>query len=142
MATQRSVMAVLGTRWKPRTALLASTALGMAAGFGEEMLFRGVLQYELGASFAAVGWTSVLFGLLHAVTPLYAVLATLASLYFGWLYLAADNLVVPILTHGLYDVAALMYAHYTVSKLSPQEQLEIAEWRGPGDPEEKEEKSS
>jgi membrane protease YdiL (CAAX protease family) len=114
--------------------LFVAVSLGIAAGLGEEMLFRGVLQYELLnriGRVGAVGVSSVIFGLLHAVTPMYAFLATLASVYFGWLYLDTGNLVVPIVTHAVYDIGALLYAHWTVAKLSPKEQTALAEWVGP-----------
>lgn len=104
-ATQRSVLALLGGTFKPGIGLLVAGFLGVAAGFGEELIFRGVLQYELSnrvGEFAALGVTSIIFGLLHAVTPLYAFLATLASLYFGYLYSASGNLAVPIACHAFY----------------------------------------
>lgn len=135
-ATQRSVLSLLGGTWKPVLGLFTASVLGLAAGFGEEMLFRGILQYELvsrvGASPAlAIGASSILFGALHAVTPMYAALATLASIYFGYLYTHAGNLAVPILCHALYDVGALLYAHWTVSRMKGTEQEAIAKWGGP-----------
>ena len=133
-ATNRSVLALLGGTFKPVVAIITAVGLGLAAGIGEEMLFRGVLQWEMGrkfGNFVAVAASSVIFGVLHAVTPLYAILATLASIYFGFLYISSGNLLVPIVTHGFYDFCALFYAHWTVSKMSKQEQREIAEWSGP-----------
>ena len=134
-ATHRSVLSLLGGTWKPWLGLATATLLGLAAGFGEEMLFRGILQYELlsrtTSSALAVGASSLLFGALHAVTPLYAALATLASVYFGALYLSTGNLAVPILCHALYDVGALLFAHWTVSRMDDNEQKAIANWNGP-----------
>jgi uncharacterized protein len=135
IATQRSVMALLGGTFKPGLSFVTSAALGLAAGFGEEMLFRGVLQWEVASRFGdvvALGGTSIVFGLLHAVTPLYAVLAGLASIYFGWLYQSADNLAVPIVTHALYDVGALLWAHWTVTQMTVEEKDTILNWQGPG----------
>jgi len=136
-ATQRSVLALMGGRWRPLFALGVSTLLGIAAGLGEELVFRGILQYELGERIGeeavAIGITSVIFGLLHAVTPLYAVLATVASVYFGFLYMQTQNLAVPIICHGLYDLGALMAAHWQVSQLSASERRDIAEWN-PNEP--------
>ena len=134
-ATQRSVMLLLGGTFKPVVGMLAAIALGIAAGVGEEMLFRGVFQYELVGRMGTTGallLSSVVFGLLHAVTPLYAFLATLASLYFGGLYVYFDNLAIPMICHAVYDIGALYFAHWEVSKLSPDEQEEIAYWQGPG----------
>jgi uncharacterized protein len=62
------------------------------------------------------------FGLLHAVTPLYAILATIASVYFGAIYIVTDNLAVPISCHAVYDIGALLYAHWSVCQLSLTEQ--------------------
>lgn len=135
IATQRSVLALLGSTFKPGIAFITSVALGLAAGFGEEMLFRGVLQWELASRFGdtvALGVTSIVFGLLHAVTPLYAIFAALASIYFGWLYQSAGNLAVPIVTHAIYDVGALLWAHWSVTQMTTSEQQEILDWEGPG----------
>jgi uncharacterized protein len=86
------------------------------AGVGEEMLFRGVIQAAVAERIGGPHgvWlglliAAVLFGLLHPITPTYAVLAGLIGLYLGWLWLACDNLLVPMVTHSLYDFTALMY---------------------------------
>lgn len=133
-ATQRSVLGLLGGSRKPLLALGVSLALGTAAGWGEEMLFRGVLQFELSERLGdtvALGSSAVVFGALHAVTPLYAILAGLASLYFGELYLQYHNLAVPIVCHGLYDVGALMAAHWAVSGMTQEEREALAKWEPP-----------
>jgi membrane protease YdiL (CAAX protease family) len=98
-ATEGAVLGLLGSTFKPVFALLVSTAVGVAAGVGEEMMFRGILQYEITkrlGSAPAVVLSSVVFGMLHAVTPWYALLASLASVYFGVVYSYTGNLVVPI----------------------------------------------
>ena len=133
-ATQRSVLALFGGTFKPLLAVTVSVILGLVAGFGEEMLFRGVMQYELSERFGtllAVSVSSAVFGFLHAVTPLYALLATLASVFFGSLYVWSDNLAVPIVTHAVYDIGALLWAHWTVTQMTPQERWDIAHWQGP-----------
>jgi uncharacterized protein len=86
------------------------------AGIGEEMLFRGVIQaaaaQEIGGQrgvWLGLLLTSVLFGLLHAITPTYAVLAGLIGLYLGGLWLASGNLLTPVVTHAAYDFLALAY---------------------------------
>lgn len=83
------------------------------AGLGEEMLFRGFVQSGLeqagGAPWLALVAASVLFGLAHPITPTYVVLAALIGLYLGWLLMASGNLLVPIVTHAAYDLAALVY---------------------------------
>jgi membrane protease YdiL (CAAX protease family) len=82
------------------------------AGVGEEMLFRGVFQVALArwlGEATALLVVSLLFGLLHWITPTYAFIAGLMGLYLGLLWLGTGNLATPILTHGLYDFVALAY---------------------------------
>jgi membrane protease YdiL (CAAX protease family) len=83
-----------------------------AAGIGEEVLFRGALQPLV------IGWTvpwigvvvvALLFGLAHALTRTYFILATLIGLYFGWLAFAYNDLIAPIVAHAVYDAFALMF---------------------------------
>ena len=87
--------------------------ISVLAGLGEEMLFRGVLQgafaHWLKSPWPALALASVLFGLLHAVTLTYALLATLMGAYLGWLWYATGNLLTPILAHALYDFLALLF---------------------------------
>ena len=86
------------------------------AGFGEELLFRGLIQEGAGQWIGGpwggwIGWVlaAALFGAAHWITTTYAVLATLIGLYLGWLWTVTGNLLVPILAHALYDFAALVY---------------------------------
>ncbi len=97
-------------------------SISIIAGIGEELLFRGVLQPLL------IGWlglaaglilASAVFGLLHAVTPTYAVLAGLIGLYFGWFAFARGNLLGPIIAHGLYDFLALIYLMRRAKSTTP-----------------------
>ena len=81
----------------------------------------------------SVGLSAIIFGALHAVTPLYALLAALASVYFGAIYIWSSNLAVPIVTHAFYDLVAVLFAHWTVSRLSMEEQTSLSQWTGPGD---------
>jgi membrane protease YdiL (CAAX protease family) len=77
--------------------------LAAAAGIGEEVLFRGVLQ-----GLAGIWITSLVFGALHALTPAYFILATGIGLYLGFLQDHTGNLLVPITVHWLYDCVALV----------------------------------
>jgi len=124
-ATQRSVLSVLGSTRRPFFALLVSCVLGAVAGIGEEWLFRGVFQHALadkfGSSSISLAVSGLVFGLLHAVTPVYALLAGAASVFFGYLYIITDNLAVPMITHAVYDVFALMWAHWSVTALEQDE---------------------
>jgi membrane protease YdiL (CAAX protease family) len=87
--------------------------ISVLAGLGEELLFRGVMQGVLARwlnVWPALAVTSVLFGLMHAVTLSYAVLATLAGLYLGAVWQFADkNLLAAIVAHALYDFLALLW---------------------------------
>lgn len=87
--------------------------LGAIAGITEEILFRGVIQPWMESTWGMTEGliaSSIIFGLVHAVTPLYALLATLVGIYLG---LAMDyggerNLLNPIIIHGLYDFLAFL----------------------------------
>ncbi len=85
--------------------------ISLAAGTGEEALFRGVVQSSLANHthvIAAICLTSVVFGLAHAISVEYFVLATLVGIYLGWLWYATGNLLVPMTVHGLYDFVMLL----------------------------------
>ena len=118
-ATQRSVLTIMGKKRRPVYAIVVSVIFGVIAGLGEEWLFRGVFQTALANKFAsetiALFISGAIFGLLHAVTPLYALLATLASFFFGYLYNISGNLAVPMVSHAVYDIGALVWSHYQVS---------------------------
>jgi len=86
-------------------------AMAVVAGIGEEFLFRGWLQPVMTPAvgpWAALAVTSLAFGLVHAVTPAYAVLATGIGLYLGVIMLATESLLVPIVVHALYDYVAFL----------------------------------
>ncbi|CAN5914346.1 hypothetical protein BH23PLA1_BH23PLA1_42240 [soil metagenome] len=86
--------------------------LALAAGLGEELLFRGVIQAVLDdrlGTWQALILASLIFGLLHAITPGYVVLAAGIGAYLGWTWIASGNLLVPIVAHALYDFLALVY---------------------------------
>lgn len=86
--------------------------LAALAGFGEELLFRGTLQPWIGRLHPAAGLigVNVLFGLLHALTPAYAMMAALFGLYLSWLAAGPGepNLLRPIVAHALYDYLAFV----------------------------------
>jgi membrane protease YdiL (CAAX protease family) len=90
--------------------------ISVIAGIGEEMLFRGVIQYGMAERIGPPGGVaigiivaSLLFALAHALSGTYAVLAGLISIYFGWLLMATGNLLVPIVAHAAYDFLAFVY---------------------------------
>lgn len=83
--------------------------VALLAGFSEELLFRAVLQTwmtQWGLVMALL-LSNLLFGLAHAVTPFYVLLAALLGAYLGLLFqFAQGNLLAPTLTHALYDLVA------------------------------------
>jgi membrane protease YdiL (CAAX protease family) len=88
--------------------------ISIAAGLAEEMLFRGVIQVKWGILAA-----SILFGLLHSVTPAYTAYILLASVigfYIGLLYHIFQSLLIPIQLHCIYDFGALIYLRYFVKE--------------------------
>lgn len=84
--------------------------VALLAGVSEELLFRGALEGWLsgwGLIFGLIV-TNILFGLCHAITPLYTIVAALLGVYLSmtlWL-IDPPNLVVPICCHSLYDLIA------------------------------------
>ncbi len=96
--------------------------ISVLAGVGEEMLFRGLMQ-DLFASWmplaSALALASVLFGLMHAVTATYAVLAAVIGVYLGAVYVWTDNLLAPMIAHGLYDFVVLLYLVFTDGEVEP-----------------------
>jgi membrane protease YdiL (CAAX protease family) len=83
--------------------------IAAAAGLGEEALFRGsllLLADPMGVPAALVA-TSVVFGLVHLVTPAYAAVAGAIGFYLGWLALWSGGLWLPAAAHALYDFVAL-----------------------------------
>jgi membrane protease YdiL (CAAX protease family) len=96
--------------------LVDLAVISALAGVAEEMLFRGVIQEAIAGRLdgplgvaVALTLTSLLFGLAHAITPSYAVVAGLIGLYLGGLWIATGNLLVPITAHAVYDFLALVY---------------------------------
>jgi uncharacterized protein len=93
--------------------------VSMAAGIGEEVLFRGALQplvIKWTVPWVGVAVVALLFGLAHAITPAYFIAATLIGVYFGWLALAYDDLIAPIVAHAVYDFIALAYIQFRTGK--------------------------
>lgn len=86
--------------------------ISILAGLGEEALFRGLIQ--TGLADALGPWigliaASTLFGLAHLITSTYALLAGLVGAYLGLLFMASGNLMLPVVTHSVYDFVALTF---------------------------------
>jgi uncharacterized protein len=94
--------------------LMEIAVIALLAGLGEEMLFRPIVQEGLsrwiglpyGPACGLIA-AAVFFGLLHGMTLAYAILAAVIGLYLGIVWKLNGNLMIPIVTHALYDFIAL-----------------------------------
>lgn len=109
--------------------------VSLCAGVGEELAFRGCLlpafiqlmdyllgsqtPYQVGDGFAevspiaiavAVAISALAFGAVHAITRLYAVMATVMGVVFGLLMVFTDSLIVPIIAHAVFDAVQFLQA--------------------------------
>ncbi|MFC6719651.1 CPBP family intramembrane glutamic endopeptidase [Natrialbaceae archaeon GCM10025810] len=108
------------------TYLLALAVLSLVLiGPAEEFLFRGVVQGRLRKSFGPAGaivGASLLFGSMHLFNYLGspaevlagALLISCVGVVFGALYELTDNLVVPILVHGIYNVVLMLSSYFAL----------------------------
>ena len=95
-------------QWSPTQLAVIS----VLAGVSEEILFRGFIQglvAKWNGPALAIAVSSVLFGLCHAMTRAYALIAGLIGAYLGALCVFTGNLLTPIVAHALYDFVALLY---------------------------------
>lgn len=84
--------------------------ISVLAGFAEELLFRGVIQVKIGIIGA-----SIIFGLLHFITPAYCIIATIMGFYLGFLFQYYESILIPIQLHFVYDFGALIYLRFFIS---------------------------
>lgn len=84
--------------------------IAVAAGVGEELLFRGALQPEIGLIPA-----SLVFGALHTGgrgTLAFGCWVAVMGAALGWLAAATGGLLAPIVAHALYDAAAFIHIRW------------------------------
>lgn len=80
------------------------------AGVGEELLFRVALQTWFAQSiniYLAVFVPALIFGLLHFISFIYFIVATLMGLVFGFAYYFSQSVAFIMIWHGVYDLIAL-----------------------------------
>ena len=85
--------------------------ISLLAGVGEEALFRGFLQTFIGlhsTELTGLILASLLFGLAHAVSRTYALIAAIIGVYLGLLYIGTGSIIAPIVCHAVYDFVALV----------------------------------
>ncbi|MDR2642167.1 MAG: CPBP family intramembrane metalloprotease [Planctomycetaceae bacterium] len=116
--------------------ILQLAIISVAAGFGEEFFFRGLLQSgicEVIDNYIAAGtgvylnlftvlviiFVSILFGIAHAITKIYFFLAFLISVYLGLMLILTGNMIIPIAVHAFYDFFIFVF-HYQKSKKQNQ----------------------
>jgi uncharacterized protein len=84
--------------------------ISVAAGVGEELLFRGAVQPELGLIGA-----SLLFGAMHVGgtgTIVFGAWAALTGFILGWSAEISGGLLLPMIAHSTYDALALAYVRW------------------------------
>ena len=87
--------------------------ISVAAGIGEELLFRGALQPEVGLVPA-----SLIFGVLHMGgngTFAFSCWVAVMGGVLGGLALWTEGLLAPIIAHTVYDATALAYMRWGLS---------------------------
>lgn len=88
----------------------AIAAVSLAAGLGEEILFRGALQPVLAGwltDWGGVLAAGLLFGMAHPISWTYFWLAALWGVYLGALTLGTGDLLPAIVAHAAYDFVVL-----------------------------------
>ena len=105
--------------WHPQVSLASVVfvplVIYLVTAVPEEFLFRGLFQNLLGrwlGPYPALAITAIAFGLAHLPDPRYALLAALAGVAYGWVYLRTGKITASAVTHTLVDAvwAALLGA--------------------------------
>lgn len=113
---RRRVKRLLRTAF-PKARLIELALVSIAAGVGEEILFRGVLQnwlVGLVGPLLGIGLASLVFGAVHPMSVAYVVMATFGGAYFGWLAHSSGEIVSAMVAHAAYDFVALVWLTYRV----------------------------
>lgn len=103
--TCRELLPIFGNFSIPKMIILS-----LAAGLGEEFLFRGFLQEWLIGNFSVeigIAVAAVFFGLLHFASVSYFLLTTLLGAAMGLAYHLSGSLLLVITWHACYDFLAI-----------------------------------
>lgn len=98
--------------------------LVVIAPLSEELLFRGYIQGIFQRNMRpaiAVILASLIFGIAH-VNPLVIPAATVTGLFFGYIFMRTNNLVIPVAGHALFNAFS-----FTMLTLSSTEELQSKE---------------
>lgn len=110
--TKNQLRSTLGPSTIPQLIILS-----LAAGVGEELLFRGLIQNTflslyspttLAEALPAIICASIAFGFAHPISKSYILVTTLIGLLFGFVYWHYKDLLACVLAHALYDAALLI----------------------------------
>ena len=110
VAPVRAIRGLYAATLRPVFATASAVDIGavsLAAGFGEEFLFRGAVQAELGVVVAGL-----LFGLAHVGgrdSWVFGVWVAVMGVGLGGLAHLGGGLLAPIVAHVVYDAAAIAY---------------------------------
>ena len=104
--------------WNPRAAspalLLQPLIIYLVTAVPEEFLFRGLIQNLLSRWLSVplgLAIASVIFGLSHLPDPRYAVLATIAGVAYGYVYVRTGKVTASAITHALVDAVWVILLH-------------------------------
>ena len=95
--------------------------ISLAAGFGEELFFRGMLQTEFGILIASFLFSILHFGTAVKKYPLVALIYFLFGLYFGLIFEHFENLSVVFFCHAIYDFLLIVYLRYFFNSEIPEQ---------------------
>lgn len=106
--------------------IVSALLVSLAAGIGEEVLFRGILNPELASLLGetvGIALGAFVFAWIHFIGNVRAywqvfLFYYLFSLYFSYLVLDTANLPVAITCHATYDFAAILYVRYLSRRIS------------------------
>lgn len=108
----------------PAFSLPQILVISALAGFGEELLMRGILQAFISdhlGGFIGILIASLVFGLLHFLSFTYVIVTFLVGCLFGVVFHLTQDLLLVMVAHAVYDVFAFIGIKKASLKLSSEE---------------------